>query len=178
MIAPDQREASLVTLRKLSVVVLMMFGFGYAMVPFYEQICKATGIRNLLQPDRPKNTRVDLGRSVRIEFDANVRKLPWRFYPLEAVRNVHPGEVVTVLYEIENPTDRVVVGQAVPSYGPKAAEKHFSKLDCFCFTQQTLQPREKRQMQVVFVIDPELPAELNAITLSYTFFEIEGATRS
>ena len=159
---------------KLVVVVVAMFGFGYALVPFYEKICEVTGLRNIAQADEPANTQVDPSRAVRIELDSNVRKLPWTFRPLETVVAVHPGEVRQVVYEIGNPTDRPLTGQAIPSYGPQQAAQYFRKLECFCFAKQTLQPGERRQMPVVFVVDPALPADIGTITLSYTFFEVEG----
>ena len=102
-----------------------------------------------------RNTQVDASRSVRIEFDANLRNLPWTFKPLEPVVNVHPGEVRQVVYEVVNTTGRAITGQAIPSYGPQHAARYFQKLDCFCFAKQTLQPGERRKMPVVFVVDPE-----------------------
>jgi len=115
---------------------------------------------------------------VRIEFDSNVRKLPWQFHPLTPVIGVHPGEVRQVMFEIVNTTNRPLTGQAVPSYGPIEAGQYFRKLECFCFAKQTLQPGERREMPVVFVIDSKLPADISTITLSYTFFEVEGADKS
>ena len=153
-----------------------MFGFGYALVPFYEKICEVTGLRNIAQADEPANTQVDPTRAVRIELDSNVRKLPWSFRPLEVIVSVHPGEVRQVVYEISNRTDHAMTGQAIPSYGPRDAAQYFRKLECFCFTKQTLQPGESRQMPVVFVVDPSLPKDIATITLSYTFFEVEGST--
>ena len=100
--------------------------------------------------------------------------MPWRFRPLTPVLNVHPGEIVQVLYEIENNSDRAMTGQAVPSYGPQLAGNYFRKLDCFCFAKQSFRAGERRQMPVVFVIDAHLPADVSTITLSYTFFEVEG----
>jgi cytochrome c oxidase assembly protein subunit 11 len=170
-----QRQANRALLAKLGVVVLAMFAFGFALVPFYEKICQVTGLRDLGRADPVANTQVDTGRSVRVEFDANLRKLPWQFRPLEPVLTAHPGEVKQVVYEVVNTTDRPVTGQAIPSYGPQHAGQYFKKLDCFCFATQTLQPGERREMPVVFVIDPALPADLATITLSYTFFEVEGA---
>jgi cytochrome c oxidase assembly protein subunit 11 len=82
--------------------------------------------------------------------------------------------MTTVTYEIKNTSDRAVTGQAIPSYGPQLAVRYFKKLECFCFTQQTLQPGEARRMPVVFVIDSALPGDVNTITLSYTFFPVEG----
>jgi cytochrome c oxidase assembly protein subunit 11 len=163
---------------KLSVIVVAMFGFGYALVPFYEKICEATGLRNIAQADPVKNTQVDESREVRIEFDSNIRKLPWTFRALSPVVNVHPGQLTQVVFEIANTTDRSVTGQAIPSYGPPNAAEYFRKLECFCFAKQTLQPGERRQMPVVFVVDSALPKDVATITLSYTFFEVEGADKS
>ncbi|MFM9968523.1 MAG: cytochrome c oxidase assembly protein [Burkholderiales bacterium] len=167
-------------LKKLVVATLMMFAFGFALVPIYEKICEVTGVRNILQPDElsPQNTQVDFSRTVTMEFDANVQRLDWTFKPVEAYRGVHPGEVTQVVYEIRNMLDRPVTGQAVPSYGPSEAAKYFKKIECFCFQQQTLGPGEVRRMPVVFVIDPALPKIVNTITLSYTFFEVAGSGKN
>ncbi|HEX9301657.1 MAG TPA: cytochrome c oxidase assembly protein [Casimicrobiaceae bacterium] len=174
----DRRKQNRTLLLKLCVIAAGMFGFGYALVPFYDRICEAAGLRNIAQADEVTNTQVDLARAVRIEFDSNVRKLPWTFRPLEAVVDVHPGEVRQVVYEIANTTDRAMTGQAIPSYGPAYAAQYFRKLECFCFAQQTLAPGEKRRMPVVFVVDRALPREIGTITLSYTFFEVEGSGKS
>jgi cytochrome c oxidase assembly protein subunit 11 len=173
-----QRHDNRLLLAKLSVVVIAMFGFGYALVPFYEKICEVTGLRNIAQADAVQNTQIDATRDVRIEFDSNIRKLPWQFRALTPVVDVHPGELRQVMFEIVNATDRVMTGQAIPSYGPPHAAQYFRKLECFCFSQQTLQPGERRQMPVVFVVDAGLPADVATITLSYTFFEVEGAGKS
>jgi cytochrome c oxidase assembly protein subunit 11 len=167
-----------VTLRKLVVIVIIMFGFGYAMVPFYKKICEATGIQNLLNPDTAAaaNTQVDLSRTVTIEFDASIRQLPWDFKPEVVSVKAHPGQLINVTYDIANTTGREMVGQAIPSYAPRVAAQYFHKLECFCFTKQTLGPHESRRMPVVFVVDPNLPADVHTITLSYTFFEINGMT--
>ena len=163
--------------RKLLVFAVVMFGFGFALVPFYEKICEATGIRNVFQPDAvaAQNTRVDPARDISVEFDANTQRLPWKFKPLQSSVTVHPGEVTQVLYEVRNTLDRPVTGQAVPSYGPRQAALYFKKVECFCFRQQTLGPGEVREMPVVFLIDPGLPKEIKTVTLSYTFFEVNGA---
>jgi len=173
--ADRRRRSNIALLKRLAVVVVGMFGFGYLLVPFYDQICDVTGLRNIAQADEVVNTQVVAARSVRIELDSNLSGLPWTFRPLENVVSVHPGEVRQVVYEVVNTTDRAITGQAVPSYGPQYAAKYFQKLECFCFTKQTLQPGEVRQMPVVFVVDPAAPEDLVTITLSYTFFEVEGA---
>jgi cytochrome c oxidase assembly protein subunit 11 len=172
----DRSAANGVMLRKLVVVAGLMFGFGFALVPFYEKICEVTGIRNVFQPDAPvpTNTQIDATRQISVEFDANLQRLPWTFRPLESHLEVHPGELKQVVYEVKNLLDRPVTGQAVASYGPALASQYFTKYECFCFREQTLAPGETRKMPVVFMVDPKLPADVNTITLSYTFFEVNG----
>jgi cytochrome c oxidase assembly protein subunit 11 len=166
------------TLVKLVVVAFVMFGFGYALVPVYRQVCEVLGINVLTQKDgtveRPANTQVDLARTVTIELDGNAQG-PWRFRPTQRSIEVHPGEMATVVYEVVNTQARTVKAQAIPSYAPQSAMPHFKKVECFCFQEQILKPNEARQMPVVFFIDPALPREVKNITLSYTFFEIGGA---
>ncbi|HXR56713.1 MAG TPA: cytochrome c oxidase assembly protein [Casimicrobiaceae bacterium] len=179
----EQRRAAIARsnrtlIMKLVVVVVAMFGFGYALVPFYEKICEATGLRNIDSADTVGNTQVDTTRTVRIEFDTNTRNLPWQFRALQLATDVHPGAVTQAMFEVVNMTDHPITGQAIPSYGPQQAALYFKKLDCFCFSQQTLAPHEKRDMPVVFVVDPKLPKDVPTITLSYTFFEVEGNARS
>lgn len=163
-------------LRRLVIATVVMFGFGYLLVPFYEKICEVTGINNILQADKlPGNTQVDRSRLITIEFDANTHgDLPWRFRPQQNVMQVHPGELATVAYDVSNTRDHSITGQAVPSYGPQHAARYFMKMDCFCFTQQTLQAGESRTMPVAFVVDPDLPADVTTIVLSYTFFGVAG----
>jgi cytochrome c oxidase assembly protein subunit 11 len=170
----DRRKSNRTLFLKLGTVVVAMFGFGYALVPFYEKICEVTGLRNIARADEVANTQVDSSREVRIEFDSNVRKLAWTFRPLQPILEVHPGEVRQAMFEIVNTTDHALTGQAIPSYGPPQAAQYFRKLECFCFAKQTLQAGEHRQMPVVFVVDAALPKDVATITLSYTFFEVEG----
>jgi cytochrome c oxidase assembly protein subunit 11 len=171
-------------LAKLLVVALLMFGFGYALVPMYRAICEALGVNVLSLAEqrrgdaaagRSGNTQVDLTRTVTVEFDANARG-PWDFKPAKASVTVHPGELATVMYEFRNKQDRTMAAQAIPSYAPKQAMAHFNKLECFCFNEYTLKPGESKQWPVVFVIDPKLPKDVTTITLSYTFFEVGGKT--
>jgi len=161
---------------KLSIVACLMFGFGYAMVPFYEKICQALGLNSLVPISKAssENTQVDLARTITIELDANAHHMPWRFRPLQRHIEVHPGALTTVEYEIVNTRNSAITGQAVPSYGPQLAGQYFNKLECFCFSKQTLAAGETRRMPVVFLIDPKLPADVKTITLSYTFFEVAG----
>ena len=163
-------------LKRLAVFALVMFGFGFAMVPFYQKLCQVTGITNLLRADEaPVNTQVDTARWVTLEFDANTHGMPWQFAPLQRSVKVHPGQMTQVAFEIHNTGNKPMVGQAIPSYGPKHAAEFVKKLECFCFKQQVLAAGEKREMPVQFVIDPALPAGVNTLTLSYTFFEVQGA---
>jgi cytochrome c oxidase assembly protein subunit 11 len=170
--------------RKLLVVAVAMFAFGYALVPMYRAICDALGINVLsvselripgLAPEAPVNGQVDKSRSITVEFDANARG-PWDFKPAQHAMTVHPGEVATVVYEFHNRQDRTMAAQAIPSYAPSQAMSHFNKLECFCFTEHTLKPGESRTWPVVFVIDSKLPKDIKTITLSYTFFEVGGKT--
>ncbi len=172
--AVERQRSNRSLFKRLGVVAVVMFGFGFAMIPFYNKICEVTGLRNIDTPDVAVNTQVDMGRTVRIELDGTLNKLPWRFRPLTPIVSVHPGEVTQVMYEVENTSDRPMTGQAIPSYGPQHAGQYFKKLECFCFAKQSLRPHEKRRMPVVFVIDRMLPADVPTITLSYTFFEVEG----
>ena len=129
-----QAQSNLLTMRKLVVVAVAMFGFGFALVPFYNKICEVTGINSVIKPDEVVNTQVDAARFVTIEFDSNLRSnLPWTFRPLQTSVSIHPGEMTTVMYEIRNVSDRAVTGQAIPSYGPQLAGRYFKKLECFCF---------------------------------------------
>ncbi|MBJ9674951.1 cytochrome c oxidase assembly protein [Burkholderia gladioli] len=162
-------------LLKLVVVAALMFGFGFALVPIYRAICQVTGINNLVQRDvsarEARNTQVDMSRTISVELDANARG-PLGFRPEQRSIDVHPGEVMTVVYDVTNGQGRPVVAQAIPSYAPRQATEYFKKIECFCFTQQTLKANESRRMPVVFVIDPALPKDVKTITLSYTFFEL------
>ena len=166
---------------KLTVVVALMFAFGYALVPVYRTICTALGINVLSLAELgvqgrargQKNTQVDLSRSITIEFDANARG-PWEFKPEKRSVVVHPGELTTVMYEFRNVQNRTMAAQAIPSYAPMQAMPHFNKLECFCFNQYTLAPGESKRWPVVFVIDPKLSKDVKTITLSYTFFEVGG----
>jgi cytochrome c oxidase assembly protein subunit 11 len=166
------------TFGKLVVVAVAMFGFGYALVPVYRQLCEELGL-NVLTPkdgtvERPANTQVDATRTITVELDGNAQG-PWRFRPTTRSIDVHPGELATVMYEVVNTQARTVKAQAIPSYAPQSATPHFKKVECFCFREQTMKPNEARQMPVVFFIDPKLPKEVKTITLSYTFFEVSGA---
>ncbi|WP_396267967.1 cytochrome c oxidase assembly protein [Ideonella sp.] len=179
----SRRKANLQMVGKLCVVVAMMFGFGYALVPLYQHICEALGINVLTLSEsggvargaRPENTQVDRQRTITVEFDANARG-PWEFKPAVNAVTVHPGELATVMYEFQNMQNRTMAAQAIPSYAPHQAAPHFYKVECFCFNEYTLSAGEKKQWPVVFYIDPKISKDVTTITLSYTFFEVGGKT--
>lgn len=163
---------------KMLVVTAVMFAFGYALVPLYKKICEVTGVNEIEKANGlPANTQIDASRVVTVELDANVRSdLPWQFRPLQSSVQVHPGQLVQVMYEVSNASDVAITGQAIPSYGPQIAGQYFRKEQCFCFSKQLFRAGEVRQMPVTFVIEPGLPKDVTTITLSYTFFKVESAT--
>ena len=167
------------TLSKLVVVTLGMFGFGFALVPFYYKICAVTGINAGDEQTLVKNTQIDPQRWVTLEFDANTHEgLPWQFRSLQQSVKVHPGQLVQVEYEVVNNSDRAIVGQAIPSYGPARAGAFFKKIECFCFTPQTLAAGERRRMPVMFVLEPTMDKDLHTVTLSYTFFNTDAKAQA
>lgn len=170
---------------KLSVVALGMFAFGYLLVPMYKAFCEWTGVNVLALSEREasgsmngraalNNTQVDSSRTITVEFDTNVRG-PWSFAPEKRFVEVHPGELVTVMFEFQNIQNRAMSAQAIPSYAPREAQAHFNKLECFCFNEYALAPGEKKSWPVVFFVSPKLSKDVKTITLSYTFFEV-GST--
>jgi len=180
----DLRLENVRMLGKLAVITAGMFGFGYAMVPLYKAICEISGVNILALGERDvpgnstklaANTQVDLSRTITVEFDANARG-PWTFKPQKNSLQVHPGELSTVMYEFQNTQNRRMSAQAIPSYAPHQAAMYFNKIECFCFQQYTLEPGEKKQWPVVFVIDGKLSKDVTTITLSYTFFEVGSKT--
>ena len=171
---------------KLSLLAVVMLGFTYAMVPIYKSACDAGWLdatrdnsanpyANVNANVDTSNTQVDKSRWITVEFVANMNdKMPWNFEAQQKSIRIHPGEMTNVVYDVVNTTDRETVGVAVPSYGPALAVEYFKKVECFCFTKQTMAPHEHRGMPVVFVVTPDLPKDVNTITLSYTFFEVKS----
>ena len=170
-------------LLRLSVVVVAMFGFGFAFVPAYRVFCQITGVN--LQASEMKVAEgaapaaVDESRWVTVQFMTTVNGgADWAFRPqVDSVR-VHPGQLTTVAFHAQNPSDAMAVAQAVPSIAPLEASGHLRKTECFCFKQQSFGPREAREMAVRFTIDPALPKELDTVTLSYTFFDVTAVAKT
>ena len=155
------------------VVCILMFAFGFAIVPLYRVLCDITGINGRMALVSAEETaRVDETRMVTVQFVANRNQnLPWDFRPDVESLQVHPGEMNTVTYLAHNLNDHPMTGRAVPSVAPGAAAKYLRKVECFCFTEQVFEGGETRHMPVRFYIDAGLPPEIGTVTLSYTFFD-------
>ena len=160
---------------KLLGVALGAFAFTFALVPLYRIACeKVFGVR-LEQGPVAAATKAGTPvaeRWITVQFDGGVNsKLPWAFEPEQQTMRVRPGQQYEAMYFARNDGNRAIVGNAVPSVAPARASGYFSKTECFCFTAQTLQVGESRDMPVRFIVDPNLPDNINTITLSYTFFK-------
>ena len=156
-------------------VVALMVGASYAAVPFYNWFCRTTGFGGTTQVSESAPSHM-LDRKVTVRFDANVMPgLPWVFVPEQNEITVRIGEVATVNYKVINQAARTVTGQASYNVSPPTVGAYFNKINCFCFTEQTMKPGETREMAVVFYVDPAIVNDrdqtlLNTITLSYTFY--------
>lgn len=181
---PDQQAAQSTDngrlIRRLLLLVVMMFGFGYALVPLYDVFCEVTGL-NGKTGDRielNKQQVVDESRLVKVVFLASLNEsMPWSFKPEQSFIEVHPGKPTTVNYIAKNISDKNLTGQAVPSVAPGLAAAYFQKTECFCFTQQELKPGEEKIMPVTFIVDSQLPQKMNELILSYTFFTSKQQNR-
>jgi len=175
------------TVVKLLIVVVAMFGFGYALVPLYGVVCQLFGIGRFADIEDgtydPKAqqqivtemaARKDLSRNVKVEFVTALNGgIRWDFKALQNDITVHPGVMTSVDFYAKNNTGRDVIAQAVPRILPGNATKYFTKIECFCFTQQTFKKGEARTMPLKFMVSPDLPKSINTITLSYTFFDTQ-----
>ena len=172
----EVRAQNRVMLFKLLLIVPVMLAFCASLVPLYKQICKVLGItstRVLAQ-----NTQVDASRSVNVDFVAQLNStFAWKFEPVEKHVDVHPGAITTINYRVTNTLPYASTGRAVPSFAPMEAGLYFNKIECFCFSNQTLQAGETRDMPVTFYVSPDLPTEIGAIALSYTFFSVPDASK-
>ena len=172
-------KSSTAGLLKLLGVSLAAFAFTFSLVPLYRIACeKVFGIRLEQGPgQQAANAAAKVARTVTVQFDGGVNsKLPWAFHPEQMTMQVVPGEVNEALYFARNDSKNAIVGSAVPSVAPARASGYFTKTECFCFTAQTLQPGESRDMPVRFIVDQDLPADVKTITLSYTFFKNDAMT--
>lgn len=161
----------------LAVLVIAMFGFGFALVPIYNSLCKTLGINGKVYqqaaPYEEKQEKIEADREVLVEFVAtNNSSLPWSFYPLVKKLRVHPGKIVKLAFYAENKSNTPMTVQAIPSITPGIAAKYLKKTECFCFTQQHLNGHEAMKMPLLFHLDKELPKNVTTITLSYTLFDV------
>lgn len=165
---------------KLTGLAVLMFGFGYMLVPLYDKFCEVTGLGGRTGDAVVEETlgnEIDTSRKVTVHFDSNVNSaLPWEFEPVEVMMDVHPGKLYETQYIAHNRSEDPVVAQAVPSVAPGQASLYFNKTECFCFTEQLLGPGESRDMPVRFIVDPNLPQGVDMVTLSYIIYQNEEAT--
>lgn len=175
---PSSNRAGRRTARKLALVAVGMFGFGYALVPLYNLACKVVGINGKTgRIEASRLVAVDEKRAITVEFAGQATSgLPWEFHPMTKRIELHPGQMVLVKYFVRNTTNETLVGQAVPSVAPNRAAPYFKKIECFCFTRQVLQPGEAREMPVQFTVLPGVAPEVQLITLSYAFFNVDKAS--
>lgn len=157
----------------LVIYASLMFGLGFAMVPLYEKFCEVTGIKaTAARKSIADYNVVNSRRTVRVEFDATInQQLEFDFKPLTSFVEVNPGEIKNVNYVVKNNSDRDIVAQAIPSITPVLATTHLNKIECFCFSQQTLKAGEEKIMPLQFFLDDDLPEEITTVTLSYTFMD-------
>ncbi len=162
---------------KLAVIPVLMFGFGFALVPLYDVFCDITGLNGKtgrIEAAEIDANRVDRSRTIEVRFIANsTAGLPWSFEPLVKKMEVHPGQVYEAHYRVRSASLEKTAGQAVPSVSPGLAAAHFNKTVCFCFERQELDALETRDMPLRFVVGPEIADNINEITLSYTFYSLE-----
>ncbi len=166
-------------------MVVLMFGFGFAMVPLYNLLCQVTGTQSIAlrsgagKAHQVVQGKVDESRLVTVKFDTTVNpNLPWDFSAATPVMEVHPGQIYEVNFVANNRSSSMITGQAIPSVAPWQATAYFSKLECFCFNQQTLEGNERTDMPLQFMVSNDLPAEIHSLTLSYSFMRLKAGRKS
>lgn len=159
---------------RLLLVTVLMFGFGFALVPLYDVFCRVTGLNGKVSgASTPGSAMVQQNREVMLRFvTSNNESMPWSFRAQEQKVVLKPGQTFQTAFEVHNPTGRKMVAQAIPSVSPGLAAQYLHKINCFCFEQQTLQAGETMDMPLVVSIDTSLPDDIHALTLSYTLFDI------
>ena len=160
---------------KLVGIVVGMFGFGFALVPLYDVFCEITGLGGRTNAEAVTVTeQPDENRLITVEFVATVNQRgPWEFEPTVTKMQVHPGKLYDTVFFAKNLQNHGTVGRAVPSVSPPVAARHFTKTECFCFTNQPFEAQQGRDMPVRFIVDRALPAHIDTVTLSYTLFDTE-----
>jgi cytochrome c oxidase assembly protein subunit 11 len=174
----EQKNYRLV--RLLLIVVIGMFGFGYALVPLYNVLCEITGLngkQNVIPADKV-TYKVDSSRQINVEFLTSInQQVPLDFKAQTSQLTINPGRYYTVNFTATNKSERPMLAQAIPSFSPGLVAKYFEKVECFCFNQQSFQAGETKVMPMRFVVKPELPEQYKTITLSYTFFDNTDTTK-
>jgi len=165
-------------MRKLVLICIAMFGFGFALVPLYDVFCRYTGINGKTENTAAAaSRRIDESREISVEFIANTDAgIPWQFAPEITRISVHPGQVKVVNFLAENLSAEATIGRAVPSVSPGEAARYFKKIECFCFVEQPLDAHQGKAMPVQFYIDPDLPKHFTTITLSYRLYKSPAQT--
>ena len=174
------KQANQRLVRNLFIVAVAMFGFGYLLAPMYDVICQVAGLNGKTGRIEAKEAavgKIDKSRVVTVEFTGNANTgLPWEFRPLTKQLTLHPGETAEVKYYVRNLASENITGQAIPSVTPGVSAIDFKKIECFCFSQQTLKPGETREMPVKFYVEADLDRDVKTITLSYAFFNSDNAS--
>lgn len=169
-----KRRSMRALLTKLFVFPILMFGFGYLMVPLYDVFCDLTGLNGktgAISSAQASQMQVDTSREIKVEFSSNINKNgAWEFRPVQPSMTVHPGKPYTTTFVAVNKQDKAVTSQSVPSVTPNKAAAHFDKMECFCFTEQKFEALETREMPVTFVVGTAIPEDVDTITLAYTLF--------
>ena len=180
MQATDTRHKNKRTGLLLGGMVVLMFGFGFAMVPLYNLLCQVTGTQSIALRSQTGNNNqlisenIDESRLVTVKFDTSVNpNLPWDFNAARPSMKVHPGKIYEVNFVANNRSSSSITGQAIPSVAPWQATPYFSKLECFCFSRQTLAGNQQADMPLRFMVSPDLPAEINSLALSYSFMKLK-----
>ena len=180
MQAPE-RKSNKQVINKLLLIVVGMFGFGFAMVPIYDVFCDITGLNGKTATEAAQaNARgIDVSREITVQFISHPAKdMPWQFRPEVSQISVRPGETKFVNFYAKNDSSSTMVGQSVPSVAPGRAANYFKKVECFCFEQQTLEGQEEVLMPLQFYIDADIPDDVKTLTLSYTLYDITTKTES
>ncbi|GGK85014.1 cytochrome c oxidase assembly protein [Amphritea balenae] len=174
----QQQQPNRTLIIRLIAGAVLMFGFGFLLVPLYDVFCQVTGLNGKVLNTGPvQDVNADPQRRVRVQFIAvNNESMPWRFRPEQSQLTVYPGQMKQTAFIAMNPTSSTMIGQAVPSVAPSEAAEFLHKVNCFCFEQQPLDAGEQRAMPLVFVIDAALPEHIKTVTLSYTLFDITPDT--
>ena len=176
----QRQQANARLVWRIAAIALLMFGFGFAIAPYYDAVCNYFGISGRVKEATAEAAyKIDESREITVEFVSAVNgNMPLDFRAETAKLKVHPGQYYTVNFYAENTSDKKLIGRAIPSSSPAWASSHLKKAECFCFSEQEFEPHKGREMPVRFVVDPALQTDIREMTLSYTFFDITEKTQN